>query len=558
MVQPVALPDLGYRKLGPRPAEAQDRAHRLADVARAARYHFDVQNQGAERFIRRIARRSGVPAEPLLRSVDSFDQATWGARGKTLAALQAHSRTSFYQKHVAQPRSPVTGCLDLVSKLLDATLGTHVRVVRFQQGIAFAGDADLENVLRSAIDQFFQWQPGGAVRVYSISETFETFHGYLRAGYAMEHVVVAQLAALRASGFKSLRQWHSLSSLDTGRVVLAQLDHLFYPFVTGFFAGPLGLLVHFLLADPATHDPGPWPPDWPAIPRSLASFGAESVDHLAVLLGDPAAGHAATHHRFRFAQPPPLGDRIALEEWCVDSANGFEYELLDPTAHVDPQDGCIDFRNAFEHALTVDRIRRSTLACNTFPYPSATKGHVFAIADLYETMCKLHAPRRPAGLPGLPANWGQAFFKQLFHPGFAIALTDHCMQGMPAGICALLSGARDSVYDRLKASVLGGVFMPGARQAGGGVSVAGRGGAAPAVETDDVFVGGVMRALRNTHHGYLTSNDPVEAPSRYLAILDGNVADDVSLLPAIWWLACLGDPVAFCGIPAQPLGQHVA
>jgi hypothetical protein len=87
--------------------------------------------------------------------------------------------------------------------------------------------------------------------------------------------------------------------------------------------------------------------------------------------------------------------------------------------------------------------------------------------------------------------------------------------------------------------------------------VAGRGGDPPAVETDDVFVSNVMRAPRNTHHGYLTSQDRhAEAVSRYLAITNGNVTDDISLLPAIWWLACLGNPLTFCGIPAQPVGQH--
>lgn len=373
----------------------------------------------------------------------------------------------------------------------------------------------------------------------------------------MEHVAPAQLQALRAGGFESLRQWHPLASIDASRVTLAQLDHVFYPYVTGFMAGPLGLIFHFVLNEPVRHDPGPWPPDWPSIPRSLASFGAEGINHWAVLGGNPQAAAQATHHRYLFAQAPALADRLDLEDWWVERANALEYELLDPTAFVDAATDCIDFRDVFEHALTVDRVRRSSLAANTFPYPSATKGNVFAIADLYETLCRVHRPLRPAGLPALPANQAQNWFKQLFHPTWAPALIDHCFATMPPGIRAQLVQARDAAYAQLTNSVLNGVFMPGARQAGGGVSVAGRGGAPPAVEADDVFVANVMRALRNTHHGYLTSQDPhAEAVSRYLAITNGNVTDDISLLPAIWWLACLGNPGAFCGITTQPVGQR--
>ncbi|NUQ79190.1 MAG: hypothetical protein HUU21_37225 [Polyangiaceae bacterium] len=548
---------LGYGKLGPRAGEAPDRADNLARVARNPQYSFDVHSQAADRFIRRRARKVGVPPEPMLLRVDAFDQAVWVGRNKTLPSLQAHRPTSFYQKHATQPKASRTDCMNLVRTILNANLATYLRVVRFEQGIAFAADADLDDVLREAIDHFFQWQPTGAVRVYSVSQQFESYHGFLRAGYVMEHVAVAQLGALQQQGFASLRAWHPLSSIDASRLTLTQMDHIFYPYVTGFIAGPLGLLFHFVLGDPVCHDPGPWPPDWPAVPRSLASFGGELIDRGAAIAGQPTAAQRATHHRFLFTQAPALQHRLELEDWWIERANVVEYELLDPTNAVDRATGCIDFRDAFEHALTTDRIRRSTLASNTFPYPSATKSNVFAIADLYETLCRVHAPQRAAAMPAPPANFTQNYFKQLFHRTYARALTDYCLQGMPAGPRAEITRARDAAYDELSNSVLGAVFTPGARQVGGGVSVVGLGGAAPTVEPDDVFVANVMRALRNTHHGYMTSQDRrLEAPSRYLAITNGNVTDDISFLPAVWWLSFIGDPSAFCGMVIQPVGQH--
>jgi hypothetical protein len=56
------------------------------------------------------------------------------------------------------------------------------------------------------------------------------------------------------------------------------------------------------------------------------------------------------------------------------------------------------------------------------------------------------------------------------------------------------------------------------------------------------FVGELMRAYRNAHHGYFTEGDRSKRPSRYLYLVDGNLPAEITTLPALWFLAYLADP----------------
>ena len=56
------------------------------------------------------------------------------------------------------------------------------------------------------------------------------------------------------------------------------------------------------------------------------------------------------------------------------------------------------------------------------------------------------------------------------------------------------------------------------------------------------FTSEVMRAYRNAHHGYFTTGDRSNRPSRYLFLVDGNLPVEMSALSVIWWLAYLADP----------------
>jgi len=57
------------------------------------------------------------------------------------------------------------------------------------------------------------------------------------------------------------------------------------------------------------------------------------------------------------------------------------------------------------------------------------------------------------------------------------------------------------------------------------------------------FVAEVMRAFRNAHHGYFSADPQSQnRPSRFLYLVNGNLPVEMSVFPAVWWLAYLADP----------------
>jgi hypothetical protein len=68
---------------------------------------------------------------------------------------------------------------------------------------------------------------------------------------------------------------------------------------------------------------------------------------------------------------------------------------------------------------------------------------------------------------------------------------------------------------------------------------------------EDDFCGQIIRALRNTQHGYLTRGDKYSnRPARFLSMIDGNTPDNLPTLALTWVLALLASPNKFIGNPS--------
>jgi hypothetical protein len=69
------------------------------------------------------------------------------------------------------------------------------------------------------------------------------------------------------------------------------------------------------------------------------------------------------------------------------------------------------------------------------------------------------------------------------------------------------------------------------------------------------FSGNLIRALRNTHHGYFTRADRTPSrtnfrPSRYFSISTGELPDDLPSLAFLWFLLLLKSPEQFIANPS--------
>ena len=107
-------------------------------------------------------------------------------------------------------------------------------------------------------------------------------------------------------------------------------------------------------------------------------------------------------------------------------------------------------------------------------------------------------------------------------------------------------GIVNDVYGEMETAVKGSIWVEG-KLRGDRVSVRSRDLTHENEEGIGAFTGTLFRALRNTHHGYLSRLDPPNRPSRYLAMTSGNVPDSLQVLALVWVLALLADTPGVTG-----------
>jgi hypothetical protein len=117
----------------------------------------------------------------------------------------------------------------------------------------------------------------------------------------------------------------------------------------------------------------------------------------------------------------------------------------------------------------------------------------------------------------------------------------------------MLPDVATAIYDNLRTTIIGSVFVP-AKKSTSGIVVRSRDLSTDNLETLDDFTANVVRALRNTHHGYLTRNDnSARRPSRYLALVNGNLPEAFARLGCLLALAAAVDPETMFGWRFMPV-----
>lgn len=141
---------------------------------------------------------------------------------------------------------------------------------------------------------------------------------------------------------------------------------------------------------------------------------------------------------------------------------------------------------------------------------------------------------------------GQGLFKRLFNPTEALALCQPPLALLPSAARPFFQSMAETVYGELRNTVAASVWIKD-KVKDGRVLVRARDLRREEWEGLDEFIGTVMRALRNTHHGYFSRLDNTNRPSRYLAMSTGNLPDSLGSLALIWVLCVLADTEAITG-----------
>jgi hypothetical protein len=229
--------------------------------------------------------------------------------------------------------------------------------------------------------------------------------------------------------------------------------------------------------------------------------------------------------------------------WIVERYNALAFHQTDPAEFLD-DDNLIDFVTCFEHALTLDRAFRKGMSCVLSAESVVRKESAMEIADIIGELASYW--KLAAGAP--------EHFKQLVHPRHGVALLKTAFGTAPAPFAVLFSDIAASIYEGLRDTVTGSVFVP-TKKTTSGILVRDRTLSSENVESNEDFSANVVRSLRNTHHGYLTKNDRSLRPSRYLALVDGTLREGFARLGPLLALAAAVAPETMFGWKFMPTGS---
>jgi hypothetical protein len=429
-------------------------------------------------------------------------------------------------------------CLKLLSNI--ATEISPDNVEFFQRGITFCARLKLTKLFQEAVAPiFFGTFAGGEIFIIKTTFAYLKRAGFNRALYALSHYPDSILSR-ETKGFDSLRNWNSIEADEFLSIILQITLHLFFPYVSGFTTGHgIGLRFVFLPTKAFEYTRPFFPADWMDFMRAdteLAEERGAPLEEPDNMFKKPSR---SIYGKYAFEIAPSFKVTTELVDWAIESANTTISRLYDVTNFVaGTSNQTIDPIYAQEYSHSFMHVLRDAASIISEDSRYRNKATTFRIADILSAIAEQGSLRK-----------GQdEFFRDLFS----------CAAGKPTikqilyrtGITAIkdFADVTDKIYENLKNTLLESVWIPGKRQLGG-ISVRRASLSSEEIVGEDEFCGLVLRALRNTQHGYFTRGDRYSRPSRFLSLIDGNTPDDFPTLAIAWILALLVSPTDFVGDP---------
>lgn len=401
--------------------------------------------------------------------------------------------------------------------------------------------AGFEDFLRDWIAKaFFGSFPKGRIGIIRMPYIYERRQGAVRGAYVTAQYGLAALNDEISLG--AMGKWSTLAPSETLRVGLDLATSAMYPAISFFHTFRPGLALIFVPGEQIDQVFPDFPTDWLALFGSRTDF-SQGMNRASAKSGAGSSHPIAVHRRFLQEPQVTTHEVCAWVDWIVGRCGEHVRWSTDPTSHLSP-DGIVDFVTAFEHALTVDRLLRKAVTANVATQSALRKGATFEVVDILEELTRLW--RDPH----------EDFFKPMFNPASGPARFRQAFADAPQPWRDLLIDGADAVYAGLRSTVEQSIIVPDKKTLTG-VMVRNRQLNAENPESFDDFTANVVRALRNTHHGYLTRRDTTGArPSRYLGLVTGALPDSFTYIGVLAGLAYLADPRGLVGRLAYPLEHY--
>lgn len=329
-----------------------------------------------------------------------------------------------------------------------------------------------------------------------------------------------------AGGIDLLKESHP-DALPRVRSLLSFGLHLFYPFIYGFVVECRpGLLLAFLFDNPVEIVPKyPW--DEFDITRQTALWD----EHTSSIEKDLLSGvddDKQLHKRKTYA---PLGVE-AMDNWfsyLLDCLDTYIKDTLDFTNFLDST-GKINCMDQIKYWHSMDRAIASTILINSDRNSMIRKTLSFQVCDILGNI--MVSPEKSS------RKEGQAFSYILSRTTFQEQLKP-ILSALPEPFNDIFSSAGHEIYTDISQVALAGLWPNVKREDAGKLRIP----SAPAEETEyteDDYVVSLLRALRNTAHGYNTNHfDPL------VLLHTGNISDYLGDVPLILLLCIITHPAKF-------------
>ena len=517
--------DLGYRKLW-------EDNKRLLEIARTMGYQTIDDSSGL--WMRRRERHKKFKGKSLIEIVSCISSGD----DKELTFFDRFISQNEYARKNPQTFVEISNVIQFLENHSSKDLLTSAHNIAL--ALTFCELKELKNLFSQFIlPRFKQIDPNGKVIVIEHNFEYQKMYSFLRALYTYKNHPNKFEELLNANrAFEALKDLHFAEPIGFVHRCINYINTLFFPFIPGFICGPMGLTFIFLFSAKVEYVKNKFPIDWMDWAGSPFMFGAQKHDLIKMLNNEPDT----IYSRYISTDPPSIDELTSFVEWLVDRINLLGIDLSDPCNFLEDK-STIDPIWAFENLLTTDRVLRLSAMAITSGDAGTRKSFVFQIADLWDSI---------ALAMGKTSN-NSDFFNHLFHPDMAPTDLLNILGNMPIFQNRFANDIR-TIYDRLRKTIVDSIYIPGLINSDT-ITVKKKDLTTPEEISHSELTFRVIRAMRNTHHGYITKNDKGKyRPARFLSIFTGNIPDIITALPVYWWLAFLANPTDFIGF--KPVGQQ--
>lgn len=421
-------------------------------------------------------------------------------------------------------------CIKLV-KTLNSEYN-YQTISNFKSGIFFSKRDNLKHILKFAFENvFFKKFPRGKIISIRLDYLYYKRSAMLRGLYSINNYPDIKDKFKEFDGFNTMKNWLFIESHETLSNILLFAEYFFFPYIPAFHCNyNIGLTFVFVPDDFIKYSMDTYPRDILDFLRSATDFGKENASNTAFK-------DEYLYAKYCFAHAPKFDEYYEFIIWAIESSNKFIKEYLDICSFRSITDNTVvDPIYALEYNLSIQHLMKiglSILASNSAYF---NKSMTFQSADIYSDICNYNKLK-------IQKDY---MFKLLFDKDNIIPIISKIIISCPFALKYNIIEMVKTIYNRLEDTTKESIWLK-YKISNNGVFVRNNDLTGDNMENISTFTSNVIRALRNTHHGYLTRNDRSKRPSRYLSLVDGNIPDMIGSLPLIWLLCLIQDRNSFIG-----------